>query len=208
MAFERDPGCAWARSLVWAGRRSTWISRRSRLDRAGCLPADPVAIETAQQVRLPVSAFKVVLLPGSVLPAGNETYELVDGTGTILTLEGMWRLVQHVISRFVADAPKGVDPEFQYRDHLPGLHKVRLSPELWVGQPSGFNKDTAVVRLDGVVQTFLGALASKSQEITDLDAVLAKIEQFAPRVRARARQDGDGRDLQDLARTYRPGTAP
>lgn len=120
-------------------------------------------------------------LPETVwLFTGNETHELVDGTGTILTLEGMWRLVQHVIRRFVADSPKRVDPDFQYRDHLPGLHKVRLSPELWVGQPGGFDKDTALVRFDGVVQTFLGALASKSQEIADLGAVLAKIEQLVP----------------------------
>lgn len=37
---------------------------------------------------------------------GNETHEFIDGSGTILTLEGLWRPVRHVIRRYIADAPR------------------------------------------------------------------------------------------------------
>ena len=148
------------------------------------LPIQGVRLERALGLAYDIRSRKshvLTDLPETVwLFTGNETYEFADGSGTILTLEGMWRLARHVIRRFVADAPKEVDPDFQYRDHLPGVHKLRLSSELWVGQPDGFNKDVAVDRFDGVVQTFMGALASRSQEIADLGAVLAKIEELVP----------------------------
>ena len=46
--------------------------------------------------------------------------------GTMLSLEGLARLARHVIRGYVADAPTGVDPSFDWRADLPGIVRVRL----------------------------------------------------------------------------------
>ncbi|MEU4418969.1 hypothetical protein, partial [Nocardia salmonicida] len=67
---------------------------------------------------------------------GEEVWLFTGGAETafepnferLLTLSGLWRLIRHVVRRYVADAEK-VDPEpWDYRDALPGIVQMQLAP--------------------------------------------------------------------------------
>jgi hypothetical protein len=127
---------------------------------------------------------------------GDEAWVFTDGAETvfgprfrrILTLAGLWRLVRHVVRRFVADAPKTEPEPWDYRNALPGIIQVQLAPQYWIWQPDGVNAKTAQVRFNGVAEALISWLAGDNDEGFDLTQVLEQIESLTPNM-----PDGDAK---------------
>ena len=106
---------------------------------------------------------------------------LRTGARTLLTLEGLNRLSRHVVRAFVDRAPRDFDASFDYEDQLPGLVRLPLSPQHWIGNAAGFNRSTARLYLDAFVgQLAVASAAKEPPTLTNLDPVLAAVESLAP----------------------------
>ena len=139
-----------------------------------------LALKLAYQTRSQKSHVLRDLPPEVFLFSGNETHDLIDGSGTILTLEGVWRLVRHAIRKFVADGPKGVDPTFNWRRALPGRATVRWAPQYWIGDAATFSKDNAPDRLAGLAEVFVETIAERGEGVPNLADVLMRVEELVP----------------------------
>ena len=125
---------------------------------------------------------------------GDEAWVFTDGAETvfepkfrrILTLAGLWRLVRHLVRRFVADAPKTEPEPWDYRTALPGIIQAQLAPQYWIWQPGGFDAETAQMWFNGVTEAFITRHAGHTDEGFNLTQVVEKIEQLVPNM-----PDGD-----------------
>ncbi|WP_454857535.1 hypothetical protein [Promicromonospora soli] len=145
------------------------------------------ALKLAYRARSQKSHVLRDLPPEVFLFSGNETHDVIDGSGAMLTFAGMWRLVRHVIRRFVADSPKRVDPTFDWRRALPGRATLRLAPQYWVANPASFSKDNAPDRLAGLAEIFVETIAGRGAGVPNLVDVLVRIEGLVPGL---AKSDG------------------
>lgn len=108
----------------------------------------------------------------------HETME-VDGQPT-LTFAGLSRVARHVISSFVARAPKVETEEFDWMKDVPGKLTMRAAPEYWIANPQGFEVTTARQYLEAFMGQVVGRLIQPSATITDIRPVLVKIETLLP----------------------------
>jgi hypothetical protein len=108
----------------------------------------------------------------------HETME-VDGQPT-LTFAGLSRVARHVISSFVARAPKVETEEFDWMKDVPGKLTMRAAPEYWIANPQGFEVTTARQYLEAFMGQVVGRLSQPSATITDISPVLVKIEKLLP----------------------------
>lgn len=139
-----------------------------------------LALKLAYQTRSQKSHVLRDLPPEVFLFSGSETLDLIDRSGRMLTLEGMWRLVRHVIRKFVADSPKGVDTTFNWRRALPGRATLRWAPQYWIAGAASFSKDNAPDRLAGLAEVFVETIAERGEGVPSLTDVLVRIEELVP----------------------------
>jgi len=139
-----------------------------------------LALKLAYQTRSQKSHVLRDLPPEVFLFSGSETHDLIDGSGTMLTLEGIWRLVRHVIRTFVADSPKGVDTTFNWHRALPGRATLRWAPQYWIADAASFSKDNAPDRLAGLAEVFVETIAERGEGVPSLTDVLVRIEELVP----------------------------
>lgn len=93
----------------------------------------------------------------------------------VLGLEGLDRLARHVIMAFVARSPVGIDPEFRYREHLPGIVRVPIAPQYWIWDADRFSGKRAASVLNG----FCEILVDPSRPtLPDMSSVLERIEKM------------------------------
>lgn len=108
------------------------------------------------------------------------------GRGTILTFDGLGRLVRHVIRQFISRQESVLKEPCDYSEEEPGVIQVELAPEYWIHQPGDFSAKAGKRRLFA----FCGQLAtamrtSNPPKITDIREMLALV---------RSRLDGMRRD--------------
>jgi hypothetical protein len=103
------------------------------------------------------------------------------GLGTMLSLEGLARLARHVVRSYVARAPDGVDPNFDWRASLPGILQMRTAPQYWVWMADGFDRDSAERYLSGFLDLVVQVLAGQADGLPDMSAVLERIEGLLPK---------------------------
>lgn len=96
----------------------------------------------------------------------------------VLSLEGLNRLSRHVIKTFVDRCVAHIDPEFNYRAHLPGRVQMQLAPQYWISQAEIFTRKSAPQILEGLLEILISEDPSKS--LPDLTPVLERIEQLLP----------------------------
>lgn len=121
---------------------------------------------------------------------GEEAWVYTDGAETafepnfqrIFTLAGLWRLVRHVVRRYVADAAKTPPEPWDYRGALPGVVQMQLAPQYWIWHPEGLDAETAHQRFNGVAEAFIGWHAGHLDEGFDLTQVIERIEQLVPQM--------------------------
>lgn len=119
---------------------------------------------------------------------GDEAWVFTDGAETvfeprfqrILTLAGLWRLVRHVVRRYVTDAPKPEPEPWDYRGELPGIVQMQLAPQYWVWVPDGLDAASASTRFNGVAEALIAWLAGDNKEGFNLSQLLEPIEQLVP----------------------------
>jgi hypothetical protein len=100
---------------------------------------------------------------------------------TVLSLEGLNRLSQHVIRRFVERSPEDLDETFDFRSQLPGIVHMQLAPEYWVGRANGFTPASAAVHLQGFVDLVCPLLLEEGGTLkADLTPLLERVEQLLP----------------------------
>lgn len=117
---------------------------------------------------------------------GEEAWVFSDGAEVafepnferILTLAGLWRLVRHIVRRYVADSPK-VEPEpWDYRMSLPGIVTAQLAPQYWIWQD--LHPSQAFQRFSGVTDAFIAWHAGDNDDGFNLHQVAAQIESLVP----------------------------
>lgn len=102
------------------------------------------------------------------------------GMGTMFSLEGLGRLARHVVRSYVDRAPTEVDATFNWRASLPGQLQMRLSPQYWVWNADGFDHRSADRYFSGFVGHLADVFAGRHEGVTDMRAVLERIEQLLP----------------------------
>lgn len=108
----------------------------------------------------------------------------------MLSLEGLNRLCRHVIAAFVDRGPTDVDQEFNYREQLPGIVKMQLAPQYWIGRAEGFTVERAPHVLDGFLELLLETIPDpESKKLVNLSAVLEKVEVELGRTAKSARRE-------------------
>jgi hypothetical protein len=119
---------------------------------------------------------------------GEEAWVYTDGAETayepnfqrIFTLAGLWRLLRHVVRRFVADATKTQPEPWDYHGALPGVIQMQLAPQYWIWHPEGLDAKSAPQRFNGVVEAFIGWHAGHHDDGFNLSQVVEKIERLVP----------------------------
>lgn len=119
---------------------------------------------------------------------GEGVWLFTDGAETayepsferVLTLAGLWRLIRHVVRRYVSNAEKVAPEAWDYRDALPGIVEMQLAPQYWIWQPGGLTATTATRRLDGFAEALIGWIAGHHTDGLPLDQVCQEIEGLVP----------------------------
>jgi len=115
-----------------------------------------------------------------IIGSGSETIQPAGGD-RMLTHSGLARLAWHVVRRYIADAPNGVDPEFNWRASLPGQLRMEWAPEYWVSNASGFDHQSVGRYFTGFVQLVVTTMAGRPI-LPDIRPVLERIEQQVPTI--------------------------
>jgi hypothetical protein len=119
---------------------------------------------------------------------GEGVWLFTDGAETayepsferVLTLSGLWRLIRHVVRRYVSNAEKVAPEPWNYRAALPGIVEMQLAPQYWIWQPGGLTAATATRRLDGFAEALIGRIAGHHTDELPLDQVCQEIEDLVP----------------------------
>lgn len=115
-----------------------------------------------------------------IIGSGSETIQPAGGD-RILTHSGLARLAWHVVRRYIADAPRGVDPQFDWRANLPGQLRMEFAPEYWVANAYGFSQQSVGKYFTGFVQLVVSTMAGRPI-LPDIRPLLERIEQLIPAI--------------------------
>ncbi|AMG83628.1 MULTISPECIES: hypothetical protein [Microbacterium] len=109
------------------------------------------------------------------LPGHGETI-WHDGK-TVLSLEGLHRICQHVVRQYVERAPRGVDPEFNssYRSAIPGIVRVRMAPEYWITGFDNFGTSEAPRVFSVLVESLRSTGAGESEGVIDMRTPIRRL---------------------------------
>lgn len=102
------------------------------------------------------------------------------GMGTMLSLEGLAHLARHVIRSYVDGAPVEVDATFNWRASLPGQLQMQVAPQYWIWNAAGFDYKSASRYFSGFAGHLVDTFAGRNEGVTDMRAVLERIEQLLP----------------------------
>lgn len=102
------------------------------------------------------------------------------GLGVMFSLEGLFRLAREVVANYVRRAPHGIDPEFNWRAALPGQIRVQFAPQYWIWDGSAFDLASVGRYFSGFVGHLMDTLAGREKAVTDMSAVLERIEELLP----------------------------
>jgi hypothetical protein len=130
-------------------------------------------------------------LPPEAWIFGNhaETVSPVD-LGTMLSLEGLARLARHVVRSYIASAPAEVDETFNWRARLPGVLQMRAAPQYWIWNADGFHHQSVDRYFSGFVDQLTEVIAGRDEGVTNMKAVLQRIEELVP-----STADGVAKDM-------------
>lgn len=114
---------------------------------------------------------------------GNSFSEFVRIDGkTFLTFQGLSRLARHVIFEFVQHQPKTDKEPYDYKLEQPGVIRIQLSEEYWIGRAEGLSRNEGRIRLTGFLNQLTESLINPETVITDLRNMLVKAETLFPQM--------------------------
>lgn len=114
------------------------------------------------------------------------TWLLVGGAHTVtppgetlmLTHEGLNRLARHVVRTYVQRGSTERDAEYQWRDHLPNVIQVQLSPEFYLGHADAMHPRTAATRAGEFLSHAIEAMSGRGEFKIDMRPALTRIEEL------------------------------
>lgn len=113
-------------------------------------------------------------LPDSVTMGHGFSETVVEGRRKMLTLQGLSRLIRHVIMTFVERQPSIDKEPYDYHLERAGVVQIRLAPNYWVGNAGGDISEAGRDKFEGFLEELAGHLLQPSAKITDLTDVLRK----------------------------------
>jgi hypothetical protein len=97
-----------------------------------------------------------------------------------LTLQGLSRLVRHVIAEFVQRQPKIDKEPYDYSLERAGVVLASLAPQFWIGRTAGMRLEDGRLKFEGFLEQINSHLLRRDEAVvTDLREVLSAI---APRL--------------------------
>jgi hypothetical protein len=106
---------------------------------------------------------------------------------TLFTLEGLARLVRHIILEFVKRQPKVETEVYDYRLERHGIVQAEMSAEYWIGRPEALHPTKGRKHLEAFLGQFANYLQAKTP-ITSLRDVLPRIETLLPEITKKQRR--------------------
>jgi len=105
----------------------------------------------------------------------------VEGKAT-LTFAGLARVARHIIMQFIERGETVEREQFSYRRAFPNIVSLPLAPEYWINQTNGFTCAHGPSRLTAFLGQWTAAvlLRQPSAKVTDIRALLSKIEEIVP----------------------------
>ena len=97
-----------------------------------------------------------------------------------LTFAGLARVARHVINTFVERAQKTETEEFDWTTALPGRLTMQVASQYWLNNAQDFNATTAQQYLVAFIGQVIEWRMQPTAKITDIRAVLEKIEALIP----------------------------
>ena len=120
------------------------------------------------------------LILGATSPA--ETTRV--GRGTILTFEGLSRLVRHIIPQFISRQEFVPNEPYDYFREEPGMIQVELAPKYWMHQPGDFGAKAGRRRLFAFCDQIATAMRTNNPlETTDIREMLKLVRNRLDRMR-------------------------
>jgi hypothetical protein len=95
----------------------------------------------------------------------------------MLTHSGLLRLARHVVRNYVTSAPTGVDPDFDWRAHLPNLMQFPIAPQYLIHAPNRFDHTTALTYFSRFLDVLVETLAGRLERFPNVSSVIEQIEQ-------------------------------
>jgi hypothetical protein len=122
-----------------------------------------------------------------LLSADRGYSEIVHANhATYLTLQGLARVARHIIREFVSRQPKVETEKYDYSLERHGVVRAELAPQYWIGNAQGLQPTLGRKWLESFLQQYSAHLRSKTA-ITELGAVLVRIEEMLPLLNKRQR---------------------
>ena len=98
------------------------------------------------------------------------------GRDTILTFEGLSRLVRHIIPQFISRQESVPKEPYDYSREEPGMIQVELASKYWIHQPGDCSAKAGKKRLFAFCGQMATAMRTRDTlEITDISVMLALV---------------------------------
>ena len=118
----------------------------------------------------------------SLLTAGFHRGETLNVDGlTMLTFQGLTRLVRHVVTEFIRRQPKVDFEVYDYSSERAGIVMAPLAPKYWIGRTDSLAASSGRRRLEGfLVQIAACILGEENEDVTNLSKLLLEVEKLLP----------------------------
>ncbi|WP_411735387.1 hypothetical protein [Paenibacillus sp. M2] len=115
------------------------------------------------------------------MPTVTSGEVFLEDSNPFLTYRGLMRLTLHVLTNVVNAQPLLEKEEYNWHDELPGVVKMNLSPQYWLGKTTNFKPEHATKKLEGFVIAFTSMLQNKEKVLKfDLRPLLELYENLLP----------------------------
>ncbi|WP_068396421.1 hypothetical protein [Kribbia dieselivorans] len=118
------------------------------------------------------------LSTGTWLLVGSAETVTPPGETLMLTHEGLNRLARHVVRTYVQRGSTERDTDYKWRDHLPNVIQVQLSPEFYLGHADAMHPRTAATRAGEFLSHAIEAISGRGEFTIDMRPALTRIEKL------------------------------
>lgn len=134
----------------------------------------PEVLAAAYKVRSQY-VHQLLQLPDMVTLGNGYVETVLDGRCKMLTLQGLSRLMRHVIMNFILRQPTIDSEPYDYMLELPGVMRVPLAPSYWISRVDGDISEAGRNKLEGFLEELAGVLMNlPGATLTDISEVLEK----------------------------------
>lgn len=128
-------------------------------------------------------------LPDMVTLGHSYVETIVNDRRRMLTLQGLSRLIRHVIMTFAQRQPTIEKEDHDYSLELAGVAQVQLSPSFWIARTDGNISEEGRNKLEGFLTELVSVVMRlPSAAITDISDVLKKFVVLAPNMNLNKRR--------------------